>query len=184
MMTQRGDVVWTTVGKTAFRVGPDGFVGVELGGVGRKVFEMKPGKLMAYLANPISFVNCRIVPNDKDVPAQMAQQVPEEGADLVMLDVLRVALEVQTDAPTPGSNGDSRDHGNTIMPVAMMNDGCLTTRSPGLPYRRDQEEARLVNEDDVGSQPCSVFFTLGQVFRFHRSMTSSFRSSARRSGFW
>jgi hypothetical protein len=40
MTTQRGDVVWATVGETPFGVGPDGFVGVELGGIGGKVFEM------------------------------------------------------------------------------------------------------------------------------------------------
>ncbi len=33
--TQRGDVVRATVGETPFRVGPDGFVGVELRGVRR-----------------------------------------------------------------------------------------------------------------------------------------------------
>ncbi len=56
---------------------------------------------------------------------------------------------------------------NAIMPVAMVNDGRLAARSPGLSYRWDQEEARLVDEDDVGTQPRSVFFTLGQVRRFH-----------------
>jgi hypothetical protein len=35
----------------------------------------------------------------------------------------------------------------------------------------------------VGTQPRSVFFTLGQCFRFHRSIFSSSRSKALRSGF-
>ncbi len=38
--THRGDVVGATVRETPFGVGPDGFVGVELGGIGGKVFEM------------------------------------------------------------------------------------------------------------------------------------------------
>ncbi len=107
---QRGDVVWATVGETPFGVGPDGFVGVELRGIGRKVFEMQPGKMMAEFSNPFSFVNARVVPEDEDVPAKVAQQVPEEFADLVVSDVLRVAPEVQADAPTTGSNGDARNH--------------------------------------------------------------------------
>ncbi len=105
--TQRGDVVWATVGETPFGVGPDGFVGVELGGIGRKVFEMQPGELTADFSNPFSFVNAGVVPDDEDVPAKVAQQVPEEFADLIVLDVLRVASEVQADAPTPGSNGEA-----------------------------------------------------------------------------
>ena len=65
---------------------------------------------MADFSNSVSFVNARVVPDDEDVPAKVAQQVPEEFADLVVSDVLRVALEVQADAPTAGSNGDARNH--------------------------------------------------------------------------
>ena len=182
--TQRGDVVGAAVGEAPFGVGPDRFVGVELRRVRRKVFEMQSGKLMADRSNPFSFVNARVVPDHEDVPAKVAQQVPEEFADLVVADVLRVAPEVQADAPPPGSNGDARNDGDPIMPVAMMNEGRLSARSPGLPHRGNQEEARLVDEDDVGTQPRSVFFTRGQFVRFQRSITSSFRSRARRSGFW
>ena len=182
--TQRGDVVWATVGETPFGVGPDGFVGVELRGVGRKEFEMQPRKPAAEFPNPFSFVNAGVIPDHDDVPAEVAQQVAEEFADLAVPDVRGVALEVQADAPTPRCKGDARDHGDAIMPVAMMNDGRLSARSPGLSHRGDQEEARLVDEDDVGTQPRSVFFTRGQFLRFHRSIFSSSRSRALRSGFW
>jgi len=141
MTTHRGDVVRATVGETTLGIGPDGFVGVELRSVGRKAFEMQPREAAADFPNSVSFVNAGIVPDDDDVPAEVAQQVAEEFADLAVPDVVRVALEVQADAPTPGSNADPRDHGDAIMPVAMMNDGCLTPRSPGLSHRRDQEEA-------------------------------------------
>ena len=182
--THHGDVVGATVGETPLGVGPDGFVGVELRGVGRKEFEMQPREPAADFPNPFSFVDAGVVPDHDYVPAEVAQQVPEEFADLAVPDVRDVALEIQADAPTPGCKGDARDHGDPIMSVAMMNDGRLTARSPGLSHRGDQEEARLVDEDDVGTQPCSVFLTLGQVRRFQRSIASSFRSSARRSGFW
>ncbi len=181
--THRGDVVGATVGETPFGVGPDGLVGVELRGVRRQGFEMQSREPAADFPNPFSFVNAGVVPDHDNVPAEVAQQVPEEFADLVVSDVLRVALEVQADAPTPGCKGDARDHGDAIVPGAMMNDGRLTARSPGLSHRGDQEEARLVDEDDVGTQPRSVFFTRGQVRRFQRSMASSSRSKARRSGF-
>ncbi len=182
--THCGDFVRATVGETPFGVGPNGFVGVELRSVGRKEFEMQPREPAAGFPNPFSLVNAGVVPDHDDVPAEVAQQVPEEFADLVVPDVRGVALEVQSDAPTPGCQGDARYHGDAIMPVAMMDDGRLSARSPGLSHRGDQEEARLVDEDDVGTQPRSVFFTLGQVRRFQRSMASSSRSSARRSGFW
>ena len=110
MTTHRGEVVGATIGETAFGVGPDGFVGVELRGVGRKMFEMQSRESAADFPNPFSFVNAGVVPDHEDVPAKVAQQVPEEFADLVVSDVLRVAPEVQADAPAPGSNGDARNH--------------------------------------------------------------------------
>ncbi len=72
MTTQRGDVVWATVGETPFRVGPDGFVGVELRGVGRKEFEMQPRGAAAEFPNAFSFVNGGVVPDHDDVPAEVA----------------------------------------------------------------------------------------------------------------
>ncbi len=183
MTTHGGDVVGAAVGETPFGVGPDGFVGVELRGVGRKQFEMQSRKPATDFPNPFSLVNAGVVPDHDDVPAEVVQQVSEEFAHLAVPDVLRVALEVQADAPTPGRNGEARDHGDAIMPVAMMNEGRLPTGSPGLSHRGDQEEARLVDEDDVGTQPRSVFFTRSQSLRFQRSIFSSSRSRARRSGF-
>ena len=108
--THRGDVVGATVGETTLGVGPDGFVGVELRGVGREVFEMQPRELAADFANPFSFVNAGVVPDHDDVPAEVAQQVAEEFADLIVPDVVCVTLEVQADTPTPGSNADPRNH--------------------------------------------------------------------------
>ncbi len=108
--THRGDVVGATVGETPFGVGPDGLVGVELRGVRREVFEMQSREPATDFQNSFSFVNAGVVPDHDDVPAEVAQQVPEEFADLVVSDVLRVALEVQADAPTPGSQGEARDH--------------------------------------------------------------------------
>ena len=183
MTIQGGDVVGATVGKTPFGIGPDGFIRVELRGVGRKEFEMQSREPVTDFPNPFSFVNAGVIPDHNDVPAEVAQQVPEEFAHLIVLDVLRVALKVQSDAPTPGRNREARDHGDAIMPVAMMNEGRLTARGPGLSHRGDQEEARLVDEDDVGTQPRSVFFTRSQSLRFQRSIFSSSRSRARRSGF-
>ena len=107
---QRSGVIWATVGETPFGVGPDGFVGVELRSIRRKVFEMHPGELTADFSNSLSLVNARVVPDDEDVPAKVAQQVPEEFADLVVSDVFRVAPEVQADAPPPGGDGDARNH--------------------------------------------------------------------------
>ncbi len=178
-----GEVVGAAVGETPFGGGPDGLVGVELRGVGWKEFEMQSREPATDFPNPFSFVDAGVVPDHNDVPAEVAQQVSEEFTHLVVPDVLRVTPKVQADPPTPGSNRDARNDRDPIMPVTMMKEGRLTARSPGLSHRGNQEEARLVDEDDVGTQPRSVFFTRSQSLRFQRSIFSSSRSRARRSGF-
>ncbi len=70
--TRRGNVIGATVGETPFGVGPDGFVRVELRGVGRKEFEMQPRELAADFPNPFSFVDAGVVPDHEDVSAEVA----------------------------------------------------------------------------------------------------------------
>lgn len=76
---------------------------------------------------------------------------------------------------------DDRDPG-VVVEVAddpHLTDGCLSAPDGG-----DQHEARLVDKDNVGTQPHSVLFARGQSLRFQCSIRSSSRSRARRSGFW
>jgi hypothetical protein len=40
------------------------------------------------------------------------------------------------------TNGDSGDGGDPVVPIPIMNHRRLADRAPGLPNRRDQEEAR------------------------------------------
>ena len=178
-----GEVIGATVGEAPFGVGPDRFIGIELRGVGRKQLQMEPRKPAADFSDPFSSMDAGVVPDHDDPPAEMAQEVAEKIAHLVVPDVLRVTLEVQADALATGSDGDSRDHRDAIVPVAMTEEGRLPARRPGLSHGGDQEEARLIDENDVGTQPRSVFFTRGQFLRFHRSIFSSSRSKALRSGF-
>lgn len=70
------------------------------------------------------------------------------------------------------------------MAIAVKQDGGLPHRAPRFTDGGDQEEARLVDKDDVGHQPRGVFFTVGQTSRFQSAMARSSRSMARHSGFW
>ncbi len=110
--------------------------------------------------------------------------MPDEVADLRMPDVLRVETVVQAETAAARAHGDSRDDGDPVSPLVVVKDWRLSARGPRLVHTRDQEEARLVDENDVGAQPRSFFFTRGQSLRFQRLIRSSLRSKARRSGFW
>ena len=124
-----------------------------------------------------------VVQKYKQRGPQMPEQMAEEDADLLLSDVPEPKLVVEAEVLSFRTDGDSRDDGDLVSPIAMTNDRGVATRCPGLDDIRDQEKPRFVGENEVGTQPRSVFFTRGQSFCFQRSMASSSRSTARVSGF-
>lgn len=172
------------VGELVLREPPDAFIGVELRRVTGEAMKMEPGEGTAEGADRVSLVNRAAVPEQHDRSSEMAEQMAKEGADLWVLDVLRVEAVVQAETTAPRAHGDARDHGDPIAPVVVVEKRRLSARRPGLADTRNQEEARLVDEDEMGTQPRGFFLMRGHSSRFHRSIFSSFRSKARRSGFW
>lgn len=183
MHTQVIDVVGPAVRESRFGEIPDAFVGVELGGVRRKVLEAETWHLAAERADGITAVNLPIVPDDDHWSAQVAQQVSQEGTDLLMLDVLGMEAPIEPQPLAPRAHRHAGDDRDLVAAIAMPDDRRLATRGPGPAHGRNQQEARLVDEDEMGAQPRSVFFTRGHFTRFQRSMAASSRSSARVSGF-
>ena len=176
--------VGASIGELVLRKPPDAFVGVELRRVAGEAKEMEPGEGTAHGTDRVSLVDRAAIPEQDDGSSEMAEQMAQEGADLGVLDVLRVEAVVQTETTAAGTHGDARDHGDPIVPLVVVKKRGLSARRPGLADTRNQEEARLVDEDEMGTQPRGFFLMRGHSSRFHRSIASSFRSKARRSGFW
>jgi hypothetical protein len=90
-----------TVGERALGELPDALVGVELGGIAREAVEVEPGIAGLERANRLAPVDGAVVPDHDHGAAEMAEQIPEEGAHLGVLDVLGREQEVEATAPTP-----------------------------------------------------------------------------------
>jgi len=114
----------------------------------------------------------------------LMQQMAEKRRHFFALNIVLVELAVQCTMEAFRTDGDTRDGRDPVMAIPMKQDRCLSHRTPGLTDRRDQEEARFVDKDEMGCQPCGVFFTRGQIDRFHSVMATPSRSTARRPGFW
>ncbi len=145
---------------------------------------MEPSETAAQLSDRSAAVDGGVVPDDDDVATQVTEQVAQELAHAVAVDVAAMESVVEAHAVPHGADRQAADDRDPVATVAVPHDRRLSFRRPGPHQRGDQLEAALVREDDVGTQPRGVFFTSGQVSRLHRSMASSSRSSARRSGFW
>jgi len=181
---QFGFGVRPTIGQLFFDMVPDPFIGIQLRGIGRERNQMQPASMREKLLDRWAAMDSSVVQQHHQMPTNLAQQMPQKKNDFFSGDVVLIKLTIQRAVKPVGTHSNSRDSGDAIMPVPVGQDRCPAHRTPRLMDRRDQEEAGFINEDEVGFQPCGVFFTAGQTFRFQSSMTNSLRSIARRSGFW
>ena len=90
-------VVGSPVGERLLRKLPHAFVGVELRSVAGKVVQVEPRESTAQGTDRLALVDGGTIPEQNHGAAEMAEQMPDELADLGMLDVLRVEAVVQAE---------------------------------------------------------------------------------------
>ena len=162
-----------------FPVTPDVLHGVELGRVPRQRLQRDPAALSAdVLLHDTAAVRGQAVPDDEELAAQMALQVPEEFDDLRPFDRSREESEVET---PPRDAGDRREQ----VPVeVLLEDRRLSARRPRPTPVRPFGQSALVDEDDRLPVGGGVFFSAGHRTRFQWRIAASLRSSARPVGRW
>lgn len=148
------------------------------------MLDVQTRMLTLELAHGFPLVGGGVIQQRNHRAAQMPEQMAKEFADLRVPDIVEPELVVEPQVMSPRADRDARDDRDLVPPIAMTMKWSAATRGPGLDHGGDQQESGLVGEDQVGTQPRSVFFTRGQSFRFQRSMASWSRSTARASGFW
>ena len=163
---------------------PDSLVGIELRRVSREALQVEPRGASAKLTDELASMGIPAVPQDDDVPREFPEQPSQEVSSLELSDVFRVELKVKVKALAAGRNRNSRDGGDPVASIEVMNRGRLAHGSPGAGDRRGQLETGFVGEDEVGTQPPGVFFTRGQSSRMKRRISALLRSSAFFCGFW
>jgi len=112
------------------------------------VFDVEPGMSSQQLSQGPPLVGGRIIQQDDDRAAQMAQQLAEKQANFLLPDIVEVKLIVKAQALSAGTYRDSgNDRDLVAASLAMVMNRSTTLRGPRLGYVRDQEKARLVGED-------------------------------------
>jgi hypothetical protein len=173
------------MGERGFEVGPDELVGIQVGGLAGERLDVHPWTTGEQGANVGTLVNAAAVPENDDVPAELAEHGAQEHRDLHMSDIApRLEMAVEPAAPPPGADGHGRDRRDFVAAIPMPDDRRVAAGRPGTPEVGNQQEATFVEEHQMGVQALRVFFTATQRYRFQRAMAASSRSTARRSGFW
>ena len=178
------EIIGPAVGQRPFRLAPNPFVRIQFGSVAGKILDVKTRVAVQQAANLPTLVDLAVVPKQDDMAGQMPQEMSQKGADFRSANVLPMEPIVEGDLMAFGTDRQRGNQRHFAVPIAVS---CDRRPTPGRPRPADgseQQEARFVNEDEVGAQVQSPFFMRGHSSRFHCSIRSSLRSRARRSGFW
>lgn len=180
---QRQHIVGAPVRQLGFGAGPHAFIGIEVRCVAREIRQAEARMLLEEGPHDRPAVNVAVVPDDDDRSSEMSQEITQERTGVRRAEILAVQLEVEPAPPPCGTERQPGDHRDAVVFLPMAQDGSLAARRPGAPHGWNQEEARFVDEDEVGAQPRGVFFTRGHSRAVHSAIAASSRWRARRSGF-
>ncbi len=154
-------VLRAAVGQVVFGQGPNALVWIQLRGVRGETLQAQTRMLAEQLIQGLTFMSGRVVQQHHHRAAQVAKQMAEEDAHLLLPDVVEPKLVIEAEMLSLGTDGNSRDDGDSLAAIAMAQDRSLASRGPGLDHVGDQQEPGFIDEDEVGAQPRSVFFTRG-----------------------
>ena len=161
------------------------FHGIQLRGIGRKIRRMEVGEGVQPCLGTADPVGIEPIPEQRN-HGQVPPRLLQEGNDVIGAEVcVCMQAEVPTHVVAGGRHaqgGDGRDL--AMMPHRLLQDRCVTARTPGAAQQWRHQQTRFIQEYEPGIQACSVFFTRGQSPLTHVAMAVSSRSAARRVGFW
>jgi len=148
----------SAVGQGAFKMVPNELVRVELGSIAWEPEDLKTRMLVQEGPDDLPLVGCTVVPQQHHRTAQMLEELPEELNHLGRLDVL-VAVEpgVKRHAPSSRGNGKGRNGRYLVPASSTAEQRRLASWRPRSADAGDQQEPALVEENEGGSQPFSVF---------------------------
>lgn len=172
------EVTGNEVGAVAvFEVAPEGFNGVEVGGVGGQPFEGESRNLLEETAEGGAFVHGAVVPDDHHPTAEMLQQVAEEGSDAGGVErAVDEGAEVEVAAKGFRRQGQRGDRGDPFAGSGELGeDGTTPSRRPRPATERCELKAGLVDQNDVGVLGTPFLRIAGQSVCDQAAMRASSR---------
>lgn len=147
-----------TVGKATLEIGPDEFVGVELGGVSRKIVGVDAGIAFEEFLGELGLVERAAVPEKNDPSREMPRKMSEKLPDLFALKIsVGIEARVESEVPPSWRDSDGRDCRDLFPASGNNEDGSLPSLCPGPLNIGDERESALIQEYNVGLEPPGLF---------------------------
>jgi hypothetical protein len=146
-------------------VGPPELIGVELGGIAGQELQVHAAAMPQPSPQEPALVRREVVPDHDDRPAEVAQEVPQELHDLLLADArIRVEPQVPAQMATPRRDGQAPDgRDSAAVAGAGPEERRLPPRGPGAADQGAEQEARFIDEDQVGGAAGGEAFDPGPV---------------------
>lgn len=176
---------WRIGQGVVLEVAPQVFDRIELGCVRRQINGSDMGLRGDERLDDAGTVGLQPIPDEDPGGVKLAVELAQESADRNGVEIgVGVEPKVQLHRIARGRHTQCADDGDLLMrPGPLLEHGRNAARMPGAPHQRRHQQARFVDEDEIGFQPRGVFFTRDQSVLVHRLMAASSRSTARLVGF-
>lgn len=149
--------LWSTVGQGSVSLVPNIFSRIKLGGIGRKVFHMNSWIPNKTLFNFLSAVNGGPIPQQDHGSPEMFEQPLEERPNIQTGEIPCPKPKIKSQPLSLWGYQQGTDRGNPVLFVEVIEDGGFPFRSPSATNVWNEQEARLINEDQMGSTSFGVF---------------------------
>jgi len=174
------DRIQAQIGQLAvLHVAPDVFDRVEFRRIRGQAFQDQvSGERFDVVFNHSATVRRQAVPDHQQLAANLLDQRLQEFDELWAADRAGMKAEIEVPEADPG------DHRQLLPGEAVLQDGRLAFRCPGLDSRGALAQATFVDEDDGAPFAAGLFFSAGQRLARHCRIAASSRWMARPVGRW
>jgi len=138
----------TTVGEVPFGQRPNALIGVEIGSIGGKVFDMQARVTAEELGERRAGVRGGVVQQNDHRTAEVAEQLAEKSTHFLLSDVIEEEQIVEAQVLSLGANRDPRDDRDFVpAPLPMALHRGATLGRPSSHHQGGQEEARFIGKN-------------------------------------
>jgi hypothetical protein len=105
------------------------------------------------------------VPDEEEWALEMSAEVLDKGKDIVAGDVGGGDRKIEPHVLTYGRNSDGTGHGEALVTVPTIMDGCVPLGGPCPAHRRLEHEATLIEKDNGAALTPGFFSRVANLTR-------------------
>ncbi len=146
-----------TIRQSAVGLVPDIFGRVEFRRIGREKFRMESWMGFEPLLDFPTAMDRSPIPQQDHGPPKMPDQVLKEGPNVQACEIVGAQLKIEGQPSSSGRHGQSTDRRDPVLLVEIVNERRFPFGGPGAGHVGDEQEARFIEEDQMGPKSFGVF---------------------------